>query len=438
MAMRTTFGFMKRHMLTGGLCKALGKAQGKALGKALAHGAAVSLALMAQAIPSSADVPASPITLSLPAAGVYDQFADVVALPGGGFLMAHSRVGPGVNSSLIARVFKADGKAAKAAVVIESARPAGGVRPRMVLAGANTVAIVWQTGDGVYGGLFNFTASSMGPVTRLAEADDLIHDIVRLSDGKFAMVSVVNDVSNPFAIREKVSLTLMNAAMGKVAGPLSAHGTGHALDPWNMFDHTIINAGNGGYVFLRDRSNGKLMMRRFSASGAFLGTLSQVNTKAMIFGTLIDQVRFEVKAKRLVSGHIVVVWTSKENTNGNGEEVRMRIMSPAGTWLGPDQRVNVATAGAQAYPEIVPLSSSTFGVLWVNDATIVDRRYLMRKFNATGTPIGTVFQSEAGTSFALGADTVATRQSDGSIVHVLSGFIGLGTAPRVKAEGFRP
>lgn len=383
-----------------------------------------------------AEVPAAPRTLTATPAGAFDSHGDVVALPNGGFFVAYTR-GLGIGTSLRARQFGPTGLpvAGKSEVQIVASAFGKGVRPKMVLASSSTVAMVWQQGDRVIGGLFNLITNRMGTIRDYGKAGDLVHDLVKLNDGKFAFVHV-DDTS---IAREKVSVTLLSSAMAKIGGPYSMHGNGFALDAWNSFDHTIVSkAAGGGFVFFRDRVTGNLMMRPFGANGAATGGISKVNSTTLRIGTVFDYVRFEVKATRLTGGRIAVVWSGYEFNGANGFEVRARVLSPTGAPIGPDFRVHASSAGSQLNPEVLALPNDRFVVTWVDDANILSRKVTMRTYNANGAPLYAQRVTEGGASFVVSNDTDMALLKDGSIVNLLSGIISLGTANKLKAEGFRP
>jgi hypothetical protein len=382
-----------------------------------------------------AEVPAAPRTLTAPPLGAFDSHGDVVALPTGGFFVAYTR-GLGINMSLRGRQFGPTGLpvAGKAEVQIVAPGIAKGVRPKMVLASASTVAMVWQQGDRVVGGLFNLTTNRMGPIRDYGKAGDLVHELVKLNDGKFAFVHVDDS-----SLREKVSVTLLSSAMTKIGGPFSMHGNGFALDAWNSFDHTIVSkAAGGGFVFFRDRVTGNVMMRPFGANGAATGVITRVNTTRLLIGTLSEYVQFEVRATRLTSGKIVVVWSGYEFTGANGFEVRARVLSANGSPIGNDFRVHAASTGSQNNPEVLALPNDRFVVTWVDDENILSRKLTMRTYNSSGAALYPQRVTEAGSAFALGNYTDMAFLRDGSIVNLIPGIISFGSANKLKAEGFRP
>ncbi len=261
-----------------------------------------------------AEVPATPVTLTNPPTGAYDMFADAVALPGAtsGFVVAFTR-SPATppTHSLVLRQFNNRGGVivGRGEVVVTPPALGKGLRPKLLLLSSTRIAVVWMSGVDVFGQLYDVPTNRMvGPQRLMGDADDLIHDIVRLADGRIALVHMRNNLSNLSDLREVVSLSIFNPqTLARVAGPTSMHGAGHRLDAWNAFDHTIVDAaGGGGYVFLRDRTNGQFMMRRFNAAGQPTGALTQVNTTRLQLGTLVELPYIEIKAERLANGNIAV------------------------------------------------------------------------------------------------------------------------------------
>jgi hypothetical protein len=381
---------------------------------------------------AAAAVPATPIFLTNPPANNTDWMSEVLATPGG-FLVTwtRSRSSP-AGSAVFAQQFNLAGKPAKPAVAIRAFAGNVGGRPEVVSLGGTRVALFWLQGTDLNGTVFDLATNKVVSTRRIGTFGDLIHDVVRLSNGQVALVMVVFDGSNPFNLREKVSLTLLSPTLSVVKGPLSVHGAGFPADGWNMFDQTIVDKQTGGIVFFRDRVGGQLFARKFTNAGTLSGAAFRINTTPMQLGPLSEQIRFNVKAARLTNGRIVVAWVSLEAAGADGTQVRARMLDAAGTPVGGDFRVHTVNAGAQFSPEIVPLPNGLFAVLWSTEVNFVNRSHHIRAFNSQGAALGAQQTSETGTMFDLSSETEAARLSDGSLVNVLEGFVG---ASRMKADG---
>jgi hypothetical protein len=397
---------------------------------ALALGGLLLLVAASDAADFGQAVPKNPVFLTNPALGETDWMGEVATIPGG-FLVAWTRSKNSGPVSVLARRFDNKGKPVGAIATIRSAAAGVGGRPELLPLTAKRVAVFWLDQDMLWGAIFELDGNAITGKKQIGKFGDLIHDVVRLSNGNIGVVMVETDISNPLALREKVSLWVLTAALAKVKGPVSAH-DGLPADGWNMFDHTIVEKNSGGMIFFRDRASGHLMARAFSNAGAISGVAFRLNNTPMQLGFLSDQVDFQVKAARLSNGRIVVVWVSLEASGADGTDVRARMLDPAGKPLGRDFRVHVSRNGKQFSPDIVPLPNGRFAVLWAKQVNFLDNSLWIRTFNANGAPTGAEQQTEAGTAFVLSTETEAVRLSDGSLVNVLDGFVGGG---RMRADG---
>lgn len=388
---------------------------------------------MTVAVAAPRNVPAAPIFLTSPAADETDDRSETVAVPGG-FLVAWTRSNTSTGEvSVLARRFDMSGEPLdKIAKVRKPAFGVGG-RPELLALDSRRVAVFWLESTFLYGGIFDLKDNKITGVKKLGTFGDLIHDVVRLSNGDIALVMVDTDISNPSDVREKVSLTIFSPRLAKRKGPTSVHGKGFEADGWNMFDHTIVDRKNsGGLVIYRDREGGQLFARAFKSSGALSGKAFRVNTTKLQLGLVSDQILFEVKAVRLTDGRIAIAWVSREGAGADGTQVRARLFDAAGEPLGKDFLVHADKTGVQSSPELVALPNGRFAVLWAKQVNGFENSLWVRAFDKDGEPEGPEQVTEDGTALELSRETEAARLGDGSLVNILDGFIGGG---RVRAEG---
>ena len=131
------------------------------------------------------------------------------------------------------------------------------------------------------------------------------------------------------------------------------------------------------------------------------------------------------------SGNTVVVW---EGADGDEEGVKSVLFDAQGQVLRPEFQVNVTTAGSQAEPDVVYLSTGEFVVVWQSDDRAA-ARIQGRVLSAAGDFLASEFQiNEDATSAsrlpAVGADQLGnfvvawTGAVDSAYAHFARPFAG--------------
>ena len=95
---------------------------------------------------------------------------------------------------------------------------------------------------------------------------------------------------------------------------------------------------------------------------------------------------------RLADGGYVIAWSSN-GQDGSSSGVYAQRFSAAGVAVGPEVRVNSATAGEQSYPQVAGLSDGGYVIVWQDNASADGSGWgvLGQRFGADGSPAGEAF-----------------------------------------------
>ena len=395
----------------------------------------LSIAFIALMGPSIAQalVPATPIFITNPPAGAFDAFFEVAPTPSG-FVVAWNR-SKGATISVLVQQFDLKGKAVPGKLAKVVAGPAVLGEAELLSLSPTTVAVFWAGGGNVRGSIFNLTTNTVGPAKNLGKTSDHIHDVALLSNGNIGIVTTQIDLSNPFNVRDKVSLIIASKTLGIVSAAKSVHGTGFKDVGRSYYDQTIVAKTNGGIVFFRDRANGAIMGRNFTNAGVLSGPLFKVNATSNPLGTQSDDVYSRIRAVRLGNGVIAVAWVSMESPGAAHYDVRSRMLSVAGAPVGSDFLVQ-AKAGAQFSPELVALPGNRFLVDWKYDNSTPSLVFniMYRVYSSLGAPLFAPRVAEQLTIIdsLFGALQIeAALLADGSVVNVFGTYL----SQRLRADG---
>jgi hypothetical protein len=133
-----------------------------------------------------------------------------------------------------------------------------------------------------------------------------------------------------------------------------------------------------------DGSGDGAMARRYDAAGSALGLPFQVNTY-----TTGNQYAADVAYA--ADGSFVVVWDSN-GQDGDGYGVFARRFDVGGGALGAEFQVNSYTTEAQYADDLAVAPDGTFVVSWMNDSYAGNRAVFIRRFTASGVPLGDDFR----------------------------------------------
>ncbi len=134
----------------------------------------------------------------------------------------------------------------------------------------------------------------------------------------------------------------------------------------------------------QDGSGSGIFGQRFDASGAPLGSEFQVNTY-----TTGSQAGPSVGMDP--SGRFVVVWSSEHD--GSDRDVFAQRFDVDGSPLGSEFQVNEFTTGPQASADVAIDDQGNFIVVWQSGAIFNGARIRGRRFDVSGSPLGSEFQA---------------------------------------------
>jgi hypothetical protein len=171
-----------------------------------------------------------------------------------------------------------------------------------------------------------------------------------------------------------------------------------------------------------------IFVRRFSSTGAALSGDLQVNT-------FTPSLQNSPSVAADADGDFVVVWSS-DLQDGADEGIFARRFSSAGTPLGGELQVNVATEGDQNAPMVDADADGDFVVAWRNDDLALTIDVFARRFSSAGVAQTGEFQVNQYTTGGQYFASVATG-TDGDFVVTWSGANGQdGSDYGVFARGF--
>jgi hypothetical protein len=182
-----------------------------------------------------------------------------------------------------------------------------------------------------------------------------------------------------------------------------------------------------------DSDGASVQAQRFSSDGAAAGTEFQVNTF-----TTGDQLLVTVAADP--DGGFIAAWDNAGASPGDGEgSVRARRFDSSGTPIGTEFQANTYTAGAQGSAAVaIEAATGDFVVVWqsygssgtdTSNFSIQGQRY-----DSGGNPAGTEFQVNTLTPDSQTAPAVTFRDGGGFVV-LWSTAAGSGTDPDANVRG---
>ena len=381
-------------------------------------------------------LPTTPVVLTAPEAGKPDYFAEVIATSKG-FLLSWTNLAPGENSALV-RSFNAKGTALKPAVKLKAGQVVGGAA-KLAALGGDKFAIIWQNMDTIEGGVFDLAQNKVTGVRTIGKfINSRAFDVVRLSNGRLAVIVLQANISKPPTVTYRAAVYTLDDQMKVLSGPTSLNGGGYKIDSLTQAapDVAIADGKTGGFAFWRDRPSGDLLMRKITPQGATKGASKKVNTTPLPLGYTVDVVTFNVKAVRLTNNRILVTWTSLETFEGKaGYDIRARLFTANGTPIGKDFRVNTERLETQFFPAPVALPNGEFAIAWVSNVVAqFARTHWLRVYKADGKPRGAQKNFQVASPYDLNAiDTSLARLTDGSLVHVFHDSVFNGQ--RIMGDG---
>jgi parallel beta-helix repeat protein len=176
---------------------------------------------------------------------------------------------------------------------------------------------------------------------------------------------------------------------------------------------------NGGFVAIwqseyQDGMDWGIYGQRYDADGNPIGAEFRVNTT-----TQDSQDHPEVTS--LADGSFVVVWQSRD-FGGTEYDIFAQRFDSNGVPIGTEFLVNTLTANWQENAKITGLSDGGFVVTWnsrqqdTEDPDGQTNGIFARRYNASGSPVGSEFQINTSAAQSQGAPAIASLQNGGFVV----------------------
>lgn len=150
--------------------------------------------------------------------------------------------------------------------------------------------------------------------------------------------------------------------------------------------------------------------QRYDSAGNPLGGEFQINTY-----TTKGQLAPAVAADS--DGDFVVVWYSQDQ-DGSGTGIFGQRFDSGGTASGSELQVNVVTTGGQLSPDVAVTPGGDFVVAWQDGGPLAASasEVFARRFDASGSPLGAVFQANTYTTGPQSSPSVAVDAAGDIVV----------------------
>ena len=176
---------------------------------------------------------------------------------------------------------------------------------------------------------------------------------------------------------------------------------------------TVAGLADGGYLIAWD-GNGDIHAQRFDAHGAAQGAATLVNST-------VGDFQSAPALSALADGGYVVTWQSS-GQDGSDAGVFMQRYDASGAAVGTETQVNTTTAGAQGSPTVTALSDGGFVVAWESSGQDGSGfGVYAQRYDASGQAVGTETQVNSGTFSDQMAPAIAAT-ADGGFVATWSSY----------------
>lgn len=319
-----------------------------------------------------------------------DTAGDITGNPAG-FLLAYARtkVDSGVDVSVRVRQHSTTGRPTGRELVLDR-KPMALLDPIALPLATDKIAGLWiRGGEGIIGRTGDTRTGVMAAerplMPQIAEA---YMDAAVLPSGRIIVLAYRFDVSA--GVTKRLAVSVVSSTLQPIAGPTFLPGTPANYVATAAQDFSVIALKSGGALVVhRNRTDGHVYAIPVSAAGRPAATATRISSASMPIGSGGQQTQFQVEAAQLVNGRVAVAWTRIGSTNADDAfDIRHRVIGANGAPVLPE-RGTAATREEQVAPEVVALPDGRFSVSWTNNGVAVDgrpRSYLVRHFNADGTP----------------------------------------------------
>ncbi|HTL55241.1 MAG TPA: hypothetical protein VL361_06150 [Candidatus Limnocylindrales bacterium] len=164
---------------------------------------------------------------------------------------------------------------------------------------------------------------------------------------------------------------------------------------------------NGGAAFVwqgGQRSSQHIYARFLSGANTWVGT----NDLRVDSGAVQSQLNPVITS--LAGGNVLVAWGSFNQAAADSlQDVYAQILSPTGSKVGGEFRINQFTSYNQRTPAVAGLSDGRFVVTWISEQQRADLavNVYARVFNANGTPAGNEFLVDTTTNVCANPSVAA-------------------------------
>ncbi|MBF2001877.1 MAG: hypothetical protein IGS38_14265 [Synechococcales cyanobacterium M58_A2018_015] len=247
-----------------------------------------------------------------------------------------------------------------------------------VAASTGSFVVVWTSntqdgsGRGIYAQRYNASGAPLGAEFRanqVTEDEQTNPDVAMDASGNFVVVFESRGLS-PNTIGQDASETGIFAQRFNSAGaPVGLQFRVNSITENAQTAPTIAMNNRGQFVVVwtsagQDGDGLGVFAQRYDALGNPVGIELQVNTQ-----TTGDQLHPSVAMDN--AGNFVVAWQSERGSS----DIYAQRFSAAGSPLGDEFRVNIATGGDQTTPAVDMDANGNFTVVWADENEIRGRRF---------------------------------------------------------------
>ncbi|MCP4339447.1 MAG: hypothetical protein GY799_11300, partial [Desulfobulbaceae bacterium] len=348
----------------------------------------------------------------------------VIALANGGFMVTWQSLGQdGDGYGIYYQIYDASGNTVGSETPVNTYTTSGQQYPSVAAFSDGGFIIAWQSdgqdgdGNGIYYQRFNADGSTNGSETLVnvgkTASDQIIPDIIVLSDGKFA---IAWEDENGYDSDQDGAFIQVYNADGSTDG---ASFNMNSFEVGNQQEPAISSLEDKGFVATwnsqgQDGSGTGIFAQRFNADKTTFGAEFQVSnyTAGNQYNPAIATVN---------SGIYVVAWTDDGGQDSDGTGVFMKIY-PAPHTTTPatpttDTPVNTETTDSQAYPDVAKLNSGNFVITWTSTAQDLNGDGVYAQiYDYEGNAVGSEFRVNTETANDQQASNVTALKNGGFVI----------------------
>jgi hypothetical protein len=203
-----------------------------------------------------------------------------------------------------------------------------------------------------------------------------------------------------------------------------------------QYNPTVAADATGDFVVVWSDSSGRdgdargPFGRRFDASGAAIGSDSQINTYT-------TGAQWAPAVGCHPSGAFVVTWGSS-GQDGSGEGVFAQRFDAAGQRLGGELAVNTYTTGVQTASRVAINAAGEFVIAWFGPGPGDDNGAFLRRYDAAGSALGAEFRVNTNTILSQARPAVGYDAAGSPVVTWYDTFADGAFDTGILAQRFTP